>query len=76
MDKQIGYPDYLASDNNTKLENDFAEVNSFEMIVSSIDRDALFSAVHFRFIVHWQCFGTVKNQNEREFGPSAQTSGS
>ena len=34
MDKQIGYPDYLASDNTTKLETDFAEVKGFETITS------------------------------------------
>jgi hypothetical protein len=26
MDQQIGYPDYLNDNNNTKLEEDFAEV--------------------------------------------------
>ena len=32
IDKQIGYPDYLGSDNNTKLENDYAEVRSSDCI--------------------------------------------
>ncbi|CAF0961673.1 unnamed protein product [Rotaria sordida] len=27
MNQHIGYPDYLGSDNNTKLENDYAEYN-------------------------------------------------
>jgi hypothetical protein len=26
MDQQIGYPDYLGSNNDTKLEEDFAQV--------------------------------------------------
>jgi hypothetical protein len=26
IDKHIGYPDYLGSDNNTKLEDDYAKV--------------------------------------------------
>ncbi len=26
IDQQIGYPDYLNDDNNTKLEHDYAEV--------------------------------------------------
>ncbi len=28
IDQQIGYPDYLASDNNTKLEEEYAEVKN------------------------------------------------
>ncbi len=29
IDQQIGYPDYLASDNNTKIEQDYAEVKKY-----------------------------------------------
>lgn len=39
MTKQIGYPDYLGSDNNTKLENDYSEVN--------IPKDLRFVFIHF-----------------------------
>jgi len=28
MTQKIGYPDYLASDNNTKLEQDYADVKN------------------------------------------------
>ena len=28
MNQHIGYPDYLGNDNNTKLENDYAEVSN------------------------------------------------
>ncbi len=29
IDQQIGYPDYLNDDNNTKLEHDYADVKKY-----------------------------------------------
>ncbi|CAF0797390.1 unnamed protein product [Rotaria sordida] len=38
MNQHIGYPDYLGSDNNTKLENDYAE-KSFQLLRKPVDKN-------------------------------------
>ncbi len=52
IDKQIGYPDYLSSDNNTKLENDFAKVRYTKRLI--VTRSSEYFFCFANYLVHIQ----------------------
>ena len=53
ISQQIGYPDYLGSDNNTRIEQDFKAVNEK---ISSVNNDIIvlmfsMNSIHHIFII-------------------------